>query len=224
MRRLLRPLALVALLAAALAAGRTVRTELGLELSPESVRDFVAGLGWKAPALFVTLVTFRQFLALPSGLLLSVGGLCFGAAMGTLLGASGIVVSAFLGFFLARTLGREWARSNLGPRLERLEAQLAAAGPPVVALATAHPLGMMTPIHWGAGLTSIPVLGFAAAVLFGGPIRAATYSFLGSTLLDLGSPEFWLATGILAALVVLPLLHPGVRRRLLGLRRPRAQA
>ncbi|MEN8185162.1 MAG: hypothetical protein ABFS46_21780, partial [Myxococcota bacterium] len=133
----------------------------------------------------------------------------------TVLGAAGIVISAFLGFSLTRLLGREWALAHLRG-LARVEKRVSTAGAPAVALMTAHPFGMMTPFHWGAGLTSISLLGFATAVLLGGPIRAATYSFFGSTLLDWGSPRFYAASAVLVVVILLPLAHPAVRRRLVA--------
>jgi hypothetical protein len=51
-------------------------------------------------------------------------------------------------------------------------------------------------------------------------VRAGAYSLLGSTLLDFGSPRFLVASGVLAAVVLLPLVHPGIRRRLVSRLRP----
>lgn len=221
MQKWIPPLALVAIVTAAAAAGRVVRAQMGVDLSPEAIRSWVDGLGWKGPAFFLLVVIFRQFLALPSGVLLPVGGLCFGALLGTTLGASGIIVSGFMGFALTRLLGRQWALAHLRG-LSYVEQRVARAGAPAVWLMTAHPFGMMTPFHWGAGLTSISLVGFGAAVVLGGPIRAATYSFFGATLVDLGSPRFYLASAVLLAVTLLPLAHPAIRRRLVT--RPPNQA
>jgi uncharacterized membrane protein YdjX (TVP38/TMEM64 family) len=209
------PWVLLVLLVALFAAGRGVRGELGLELEPQSLRDWVQGLGVLAPAVYVGLVTFRQFLLIPSLLLLASGGLVFGAGLGTLLGGTGIVLSALLGFTLARTLGREWLRVRMAGRLGAVERHSGNLGPLMVGLATAHPIGPMTPFHWGAGLASVAWLPFAAVVLIAGPTRAFLLSSLGAALVEPTSPRFWWTTGALLALVLLPLAHPGLRRRLL---------
>jgi len=166
------PVLLVAIVATAFLLGFLVRGNIGIEFTPQSIFDFVSALGWRGPVIFVALVTFRQFLLLPSALILPVGGLCFGAPLGTALGAAGIVISACLKFSLARWLGRDWVRAQLGSRVEVFEQRVAAAGPFVVGLVTAHPMGPMSPVHWAAGLASIPVLGFVLAVCIGGPVRA----------------------------------------------------
>lgn len=208
------PSLFIAFIAGLFLAGHLVRTHLGIELSQESVRHLVEGLGWKAGAIFVGLVTFRLFLFLPSMVVLPVGGIVFGAELGTLLGAIGTLGSALLTYTLSRSLGREWLRPYFGAAVDAFQRRASAAGPLVVALATAHPAGPMTAVFCGAGFASLPVLSFAAAVAIAAPVRAFAYSFFGSTLLDPGTPRFWFATIVLAAVVLAPLAHPGIRQRL----------
>ena len=213
MRRLL-PLALVALLAGLFLAGHVVRGQLGIELSAESIRSVVGGFGWKAPAIYLGLVTFRQFLLLPSALVLSIGGAVFGAAMGTLLGSLGIVISAAFKYAVARGLGREWLRRRFGAAVATFERHAEAAGPLLVGLVTAHPAGPMAPVHWAAGFAAVPALSFVVAVALAAPLRAFAYAFFGSTLLEPGSARFWLAGAVLAAALLAPLAHRGLRERL----------
>jgi uncharacterized membrane protein YdjX (TVP38/TMEM64 family) len=208
------PLGLIAVIAVLFLAGRYVRGQLGVELSTESLRSSVASLGVVAPLVYLGMVTFRQFLLLPSLLLLAVGGLVFGAMLGTLLGGLGIVLSALIGFTLARTLGREWLRMRMSGRLLELERHSARIGPWLVGLATAHPLGPMSAVHWGAGLASVSWLPFFAVVLVAGPTRAFLLSSLGASLAQPRSPSFWMATAALVAALLLPLAHPAVRARL----------
>jgi uncharacterized membrane protein YdjX (TVP38/TMEM64 family) len=177
----------------------------------------VLGLGLKAPLIFVGLVTFRQFFFLPSGVVLTAGGLLFGAVLGSLLGGIGIVLSALLLFLLARGMGGEWVRQRLRGRFRSFDRRARTAGPVLVGLMTGHPMGVMTPFHLAAGISGISWLAFLLVVLVAGPIRAATYAYLGANLLDLGSPGFWIASAVLVALALLPLAHPKVRREGLGL-------
>ena len=214
------PWVLLVVVGALFLAGYYVRSELGVDLGAEPLRDWVRSLGVVAPVVYIGLVAFRQFLFVPSTLLLAAGGLVFGAALGTLLGGVGIVLSALLGFTLARTLGREWLRLRMGDRLETLERHSERVGPLVVGLATAHPLGPMSPFHWGAGLASMSWLAFFAVVLVAGPARAFLLSTLGASLAEPRSLGFWLATAAVGVVLVLPLAHPAVRRRLLRLSSP----
>ena len=210
------PLALVALIAVLVLGGQAVRASLGIELDSDSIHGAVAALGWKGPAIFVGLVTFRQFLFLPSALVLPAGGVVFGAMEGTLLGALGILLSAGMKYGLARSLGRDWLRARFGAAVDAFERHAEAAGPLVVGVVTAHPIGPMAPMFWGAGFAAVPVVGFLVAVALAAPVRAFAYSFFGSTLLDPGTPRFWIATIVLVAVALLPLAHPGFRERMLS--------
>ena len=215
MRRLL-PAVILLLLVTAFTIGSRLRGAIGDEISTAGIQAWVASLGWQGVALFLGLLVFRQFLFLPAALLLPVGGLCFGAAYGTALGAAGIVVSAAMKFALARTLARSWLRErpggqNFAARIERL-------GPVAIGISTAHPIGPLSPLHWGAGLTAIPVGAFLLAVTLGAPVRAFAYSFFGAALDDAGTWQLIVASVVLVAVAVLPFLHPGIRRRLATLR------
>ena len=215
MRRLL-PALLVLLTAGLFLGGFVARKALGIELSAESIRGVVLALGWKAALAYVGMVTFRQFLFLPSAIVLPVGGLVFGMKLGTALGALGIIASAVLKYTIARLLGREWMRPYFGAAVDAFERRAAAAGPVVVGLVTAHPAGPMTPVYWGAGFAAVPVVSFLVAVVLTAPLRSFAYAFFGSTLLDPGTPRFWMATVILAVAALAPLAHRGFRERLLS--------
>ena len=208
--------ALAVLVCCSLIAGWAVRHQLGLELSTHSLQTLVTSMGWKAPALFLGLLTFRQFIFLPAIVILPVGGLCFGTTLGTILGATGIVLSALITFTIARRVGGRWMRETFGQHYAWLEGRIEKAGPPVLALVTAHPTGPMSAMFWGAGFSSMALLPFAVAVTAGGSVRALAYSFLGSTLLMPGSPQFYVAATVLGVAAIAPLAHPRLRAWLLG--------
>lgn len=210
------PWLLLLFVAALLFGAPALREAIGIEGTPESVRARVAALGWKGPALYVALVTFRTFVMLPSMILLSAGGLAFGFTLGTALGAVGVVASALYKFGIARWIGREYIRPRLGAAILPFERRVETAGPFVVGLATAHPLGPMGPFHWAAGFATVPALGFVLAVVLAGPVRAAAFSVFGATLLDWGSPRFYAASAALLLVAVAPLVHPAFRRWLFG--------
>jgi uncharacterized membrane protein YdjX (TVP38/TMEM64 family) len=195
-------------------AAHALRTGLGIEFSLTGMQDAVARLGMYGPPVFFALVMLRQLLGLPSWLILPVGGLCFGTAMGTLLGGLGLIVSGCLKFLIARRLGRAWVRRTFGDAFRRFEARIDRLGPIVVGLSTAHPFGILAPFHWGAGLSSIRFAPFVLALVLGAPVRAFAFSAFGAAILDPATPEFRAICLGLGSVAVLPLLIPGVRRKL----------
>jgi uncharacterized membrane protein YdjX (TVP38/TMEM64 family) len=217
MKRFL-PLALLLLIVAAVFAGGAFRDQMDIDYAPKSLQMYFLGLGPIAPLFFVSVVTFRSFLLLPSMLVLTVGGLVFGALLGTALGGLGITISGMWMFGAARGIGRGLVERHVGDRFGGLQRQLETKGPLLVAIATAHPMGPMSPLHWAAGVSSIRVERFLIAIALAGLARAGACSFFGSTLFDVGSTDFYVATAALLAAIVLPLLHPGIRARILSAR------
>lgn len=213
MRRAL-PAIGIALLLVAIVGGQVLRSGLDLEMSTAAIQERVTAYGWKGPAVYLTLVIFRQFLAIPAILLLTASGLCFGALIGGALGAAGIVISGVMKFSLARAFGRDalqrWGR-GIPPRLERGLGQL---GPIAVGALTAHPIGPLAPLHWAAGLAPISLGAFALALVLGAPVRAYAYALFGHALTDVGSPTFWVSTTLLVAAVAIPFLIPSIRGRI----------
>jgi len=208
-------LTVLGILAATLVLGHVVRGWVGVEeLSPAGVRAAIQALGWHGPILFFGLVVFRQFLAMPSWLLLPAGGLCFGALAGTMLGTAGLVVSGTLKFWVARWVGRDWVRARFGERFRRMDERVDRLGPVVIGLSTAHPMGVLAPFHWGAGLSSLAFAPYALALVLGAPVRCFALSTLGASLAEGRTAEFWTVAGVLFAVMVGPLAVPAVRRRL----------
>ncbi|MFT5696288.1 MAG: putative membrane protein YdjX (TVP38/TMEM64 family) [Myxococcota bacterium] len=195
---------------------QALRLEVGMEWSAESIRETVSELGWLAPAGFIVLVMFRQVMVLPSMLVLTSAGLLFGAPLGTLYGGIGLTLNALILFLTARLLGRDWVLPRLRARYPDFERHANTAGPMVIALMTGHPMGVLTPFHLAAGITGISGIRFLAVVGTAAIFRAACFSFLGANLLDFGSPRFWLASGLLVGVALLPLAHPGLRAKFLA--------
>jgi len=214
-RRFIRPaLGAIAILALFVVTQR-LRADLGVEWSSESIQATVHGLGVMAPLGYLALVMLRQFMALPSVIVLTSAGLLFGALLGTVLGGLGITLNALVLFGTARYMGRDWMLPRLEARYPDFEERARTTGPLLIAVMTAHPMGVLTPFHFMAGVTRMSMWIFTLAVLPAALFRAGCYAFLGAHLLDPGSPRFWLASGVLLAAALLPLAHPGLRARIL---------
>ena len=208
--------ALVALVAVLMAA-RALRQSLGIEWSAASIQATIAGFGIWAPLIFLALVCVRQLLVLPSILVLTSAGLLFGAGFGTLIGGFGLALNACLLYAIARFMGRDWVLPHIHARWPQFESRARAAGPPFLAITTAHPWGVLTPFYFAAGVSGISALLFVLSVGPAALVRAAFYSYLGANLLDVTTPDFWIATTLLVLAGVVPLAHPGLRRRLRAL-------
>jgi uncharacterized membrane protein YdjX (TVP38/TMEM64 family) len=212
----LRPLLFLVIPIGLFLGGRVVRTRFGLEFSAASVLAWLETLGWHGPLIFIGLVGFRTFVFLPSAVVLSAGGLLFGALGGTALGSIGVILSGLVLFGMTRVLGDDWLPARVRVAAEGFERRTRRAGPLALGAITAHPLGPMAAVHAAAGLSAMTLGSFLVPVILGAPIRAFGYSLFGMSLADVGSGQFYIATGVLLGLIVVPLAHPDLRRRVLG--------
>jgi uncharacterized membrane protein YdjX (TVP38/TMEM64 family) len=193
-----------------------VRFHLGGEWTLESVRGTITGFGAWGPLVFVLLVAFRSALLLPSQIVLSLGGLCFGVLGGTLYGALGISLSGVIAFGVTRWLGVEEMRRRVPPGARRVLDTLGTrGGAGLVAVATGYPVGPISAYHAGAALTAMGFLPFLCALALGSTVRAGVYAWFGDALVSGSMAHLAGASAVLTA-TLLPLLHPGVRRWVRG--------
>jgi uncharacterized membrane protein YdjX (TVP38/TMEM64 family) len=194
--------------------GQVLRGSVEIEASAESLRRFVLSLGWWGPAVFVGLFLVRGALLLPGPVLLTAGGVCFGLAAGTFLGALGLVLSAGLKFLFGAIAGRDELLKRLPARARgRLKLMQSRGSAGIIALATAYPIGPADFLQIAAILAGMRATPFFVAVAVGALARAASLSFFGESLAE--GRELLLATGILLVLSTLPLLVPRLRRAFL---------
>lgn len=207
-------------------AGLLARHFLGItfstdDLSPDVLREHLRSLGPVFPLVCIALVAFRSFMGIPSGLALMMVGIAAGAIPGILYATVGLCISGTAIFIMARLAGREAVEARVPKRFKHLlELVGERPGILVVLLGTAYPIGVLTPLHALAGVSSMPVLGFEWALLVGGAIRSATYIYFGSSLVSGEIMPIVQATGFLLAVLIVPLLFPGTRRWLSRMLRP----
>ena len=214
------------ILTAVVGAGLLARHFLGLslstdDLSPEVLREHLQSLGPFFPLVCIALVAFRSFMGIPSGLALMMVGVAAGALPGILYSTVGLTLSGTGIFIMARLAGKEAVEARIPDRFRHLlELVGDRPGILVVLLGTAYPIGVLTPLHALAGISAMPLWGFELALVVGGAIRAATYIYFGSSLVGGEIMPIVQATGVLVAVLVLPLLFPGTRRWLSRMLRP----
>jgi uncharacterized membrane protein YdjX (TVP38/TMEM64 family) len=168
-------------------------------LDPRAFRTQIESLGWLAPAGFVAAAALRPFLALPSWVLMSAGGLLFGIAGGMLYSVIGFGLGALFTFGIARGLGRDAIEQRLHGSVARVDAWLSERGGKWIGAWTALPITPLTPAHGAAGLSGMRVPVFAAAVVAGLVPRTAVFSFFGDSFAREDGARIALASAVLAA-------------------------
>ena len=201
-------------LAVLVASGLYAREALGLDGDLESVRETVGNLGVWGPIVYITIVSVRQLILVPHMVALVVGGLVFGTLGGTIYGAIGLFNSAVGIFLLTRWMGAESFRKRLSPNLQHTLARASTrGGVGSLALVNAYPFMTITVFHAAAGLTTMSLASFAAAIALTSPIRTWVYAYFGSAIVE-GSTRHIVAATAIALLLLTPLLIPRVRARI----------
>jgi uncharacterized membrane protein YdjX (TVP38/TMEM64 family) len=202
-----RALVVVSLIGLVALSGFFVRESLQVEWSADSVRALVEQAGFWGPAIFLFMMTFRFAVLIPSPILLTAAGVCFGVFAGTVYGGLGLLSSALFKFAVAKLLGREALIARLPePTRRRLGLANTGLGTGVLGLASGYPVGPAGVIHVGAILSGMRILPFVLAVGVGSLIRAGTFSYFGNALTE--GEGLAIATGVLIAVAALPLLVP----------------
>ena len=192
-----------------------LRRSLGIELDATSLREFVTRMGIFAPVAFVAIATFRLPLALPSALLLTVAGLCFGTLMGAVYGALGISFSSVLTFVTARYTGRDAVMARLPARTKLIvEGVSGRLGAVFLAIGTAYPISPITGLHAAAGVTAMAFGWFYLSVLVGGLVRSGLYTYFGNSLFEGDLQQILVSLVLLGCVTALPLAFPQARARL----------
>ena len=198
-RARLKRLAASAVIVGCLAVTASVYSQQGFDLDPRTLRERIDGFGWLAPLAYVLAAALRPFLFLPSWVIMSAGGLAFGIAGGVLWGSIGFTLGAVLAFSIARALGRDVVASRLQGRASRFDEYVSQRGAPWIALYTAVPVSVLTPVHTGAGLSGMSLAMFAFAAIGGFVPRTAIYSLFGDSI----AQGDWSRAGIVLGVIVI---------------------
>lgn len=160
-------------------------------LTAESFKAEVLALGIWGPIIYTGLFVIRPLLLIPSIALFVAGGLAFGPVIGPLLASTGAAMGGSLGFWIARTMGHEYVKSKL--KLGKGLIDTTRFSFYAVFLLSLIPVMPVTPINYGAGLSTMRFGNYLTAHVLGIVPRAFVYGFFGDTLLEIGSPRFRIA-------------------------------
>ena len=106
--------------------------------------------------------------------------LCVLAGMALSFGAS--MLSAVVGFALARALGREAVAALTGPRLDRAEDVLRHQGTAAVVVARLTPVLPFTIVNYGAGVSAVSLRDYLVGTAIGVVPGTVGYTALGASV------------------------------------------
>ena len=184
---------------------------LSTVLSPQQIQSALEGLGIWAPLAYIGMFVVLPAFFFPVAVLALAGGLLFGLWKGAVYTFIGAVLNCSLRFWMARHVGRKQIEALIQKRLSpQWQRRLARLGGRdgflfliILRLIPAVPYNL---INYAFGLTGMPYGTYILASSIG--IIPGTFAFIniGDKVLDVTSPDFWIAIGLLVLLMLVTTL------------------
>ena len=170
---------LLGLALAVLIAGGLVWLLLGGEV--DAVQRAVAATGAWGPVVYVVLHVLLTMVPVSKNLLSGVAGALFGLAGGIAISWVASMLSAVVGFAIARRLGRETVAEMTGPRLARVEDVMRHQGVAAVVVARLTPVLPFTIVNYGAGVSAVSLRDFLVGTAVGIVPGTVGYAAIGAS-------------------------------------------
>lgn len=189
--------------------------------------EWVDGLGFWGPAVFILGYAAATLAFVPGSLLTMAAGAIFGLAKGTLLVFFGATLGSTFSFLVARYLARDAIEQRLAerPRFRAIDRAVARQGLKIIFLLRLSPVFPYNLLNYGLGLTRIRLLDYVLAC-FGMIPGTFLYVYYGKALGSLAAvaggvapergPGDWALLGVgLAATVAVTAFVARIARRAL---------
>lgn len=177
-----KPLALLALLAAAAAIALHYRLPSQAQALLKQVLDWLSTLGAWGPLLFVLLYVASCVALIPASLLTLGAGAVFGFVKGFVLVNLGAALGAAAAFLVGRHLAREWVARKIAahPRFAAIDRAVAQEGWKIVLLTRLSPVFPFFLLNYGYGLTRVSFRHYFFATWLGIVPGTMLFVYLGS--------------------------------------------
>lgn len=183
----------------------------------ENIKFWIQQKGPLAPLFFIILYGGATVLLVPGSILTILGGLIFGATLGTLFVLIGANLGALAAFLISRYVGRDTIRAFLYNSAEKLEQKIKLHGFYVVFWLRFIPIFPFSILNYALGLTSVTLKDYLWASFLGIIPGTFVYASLGNAAskISLTDPKVWTRLDVWGpfALVILLSFLPRIFKR-----------
>jgi uncharacterized membrane protein YdjX (TVP38/TMEM64 family) len=177
-------------LVAVVAAATAFAAALWLLPAPHALLDELArlrGAGWSGGVRFASVYLVATLAFVPAGILQGAAGFLYGPWLGFLVAWPLGTACGAVSFALARTALRGWVEARLHERFRPYDRAIARRGAVAVALLRISPLSPFNAMHYALGVTGVTVQQFAVGTLLGSIPPCLLFTYVGSTVAELGA-------------------------------------
>ncbi len=165
-------------------------TSVGSYLTPERIHALLATVGIWAPVVYILVYAVGVCLFVPGTLLTAVGAAVFGPFQGFIYVWIGAMLGATGAFLIGRYLGRDFAASLIGPRLQKYDEAIGRNGFAAV-LYLRLVYFPFTPMNFGMGLTKVKFQDYLLGTGFGILVGTFIFTFFIGTLSQVWAGGDW---------------------------------
>ncbi len=170
------------------------------------LKGVLKGLGvWAVPVFLLCYAVLPLFI-FPISPLSMVSGVIFGTFFGFLLSALGYMINAWLAFFLTRGMFRDKIMGVVSGRGVTVDKGLVKNGILVTFLLRFVPLTPVGLQNYAVGLSGITWTHYTIGTILGGLIWVFVFVFMGDSLLNPGSREFFVSVALWISLFLVSIL------------------
>ncbi len=167
---------------------------------------WVRDLGFIGGLLYMLAYTLRPLIFFPATVLTLFGGYTFGAFWGTIYDVIGAGTGAVLSFYIARRFGRQSVEKLLrGKKILDIDERIGRNGFLVILYVRLFPFPF-DGVNYGAGLSKVSARDYIPATYLGIIPGALVYNYVGQSLRDIGSSQFYIAISVYACFAIIPVV------------------
>lgn len=199
-----------------LAVWLVIRFNLYTKQGYEDVGRFIKSFGALSALIFIAIFSLRTLiLVIPYWIMVVLGGNLFGSGYGFLYSMISVFVSATIAYFISKYFGKEFVQKLIKGRLENLDEKAGTHGFKIILVMRLSSVFPFDVLNYAVGITRIRYRDFIAGTLLGILPETFSLSFMGSSLHNPLSGNFFAAIGLILLTIGVPIIYRKIKRKAL---------
>ena len=163
---------------------------------------YISNYGKYAAVCFLLIFSLKPILLfLPSSMMSIAAGMIFGPFIGFLLNLVGFFLSATLGFYLARFLGKDFVDKLLKGKAVKINSNLEKSGIKILFFIRFTPVIPFDAISYACGLSKMKYKDFIIGSMLGVFFETLCYAFIGESIFTPFSYKFLIPAGLVISAI-----------------------
>ncbi|MCX7904222.1 MAG: TVP38/TMEM64 family protein [Caloramator sp.] len=169
-----------------------------------------------APIIFLILCTVRPLLLLPVGIFSTLGGLMFGAFLGTFYTLVGSIFGSIIAYFIAKKFGKDLVDRLLKGKYRKIKINPKENGFIITFILRVVPILPFDAVSYICGISNINFKDYLLGTIVGIIPGTFIYSYFGSSLKNIKSKQFYIAILLLLLLSLIPFIYKKYSTKIKG--------